>query len=478
MKLKKNVLNVVVILCLILLLGACQKKDSLVDPTNNGTQQTIGTLQPKSIEVLCNEYFTKNTNVVDNSKILIRITNEFMGINKNCKEFKGKQTCKLQPIYAHGIDGIAYYEIWFTENGITPQGWMLVSVTDKDLPLVNFSQDGLPYSYQVMMDAKKKQVPFNEKNKIYRFGVSYFTLESESGERLAEHGKMPNFITAEVDLTGGGSGNSKDNKTDIEENVEFTEGLHYFTIDNYESLKDLYSKHYFTKSRADKALMMRSKVFPEQGHGIAYNNTKDYIYRWVSGDQCYYTQIPPNSGYNNYSCYSGCNNNAWANIFGWWDINQSKSALIPTTSTGETCPIYRNTQPRMDVVDPVQMYLRSKCGTFCVGDQGATPWYNAYKAYKYLTSKGYGYSYWYEWTLITGTNGDIADVLTDCIGNNYRPAQVGANSHYYVGWGYAQWADDTDLTWAYCYPAWSLNHDDDVWIQWSDMNSAVKLFVY
>ncbi len=478
MKLKKNIRNVMVISLLILLFVTCKKQDTMVDHSTNGTQQVVMSLESKSIEVLCNEYFSKNPAVVNNSKILIGITNEFMGINRNTNEFKGKQTCKIQPIYAHGIDGVAYYEIWFTEDNKTPKGWMLVSVTEKDLPLVNFSQNGLPYSYQVMLDANEKQIPINAKNKIYRFGVSYFTLEAEDGSRLAEHGKMPGYIPANVSLSGEGSGDSKNGPSNIEDNTNLIEGVHYFSIESYESLKDLYSRYYYNQNRADFAKTMKTKVFPDQGHGVAYTNTKDYIYRWVSGQHGYYTQIPAHSGYNTTDCYSGCNNNAWLNIFGWWDLNMSKSNLIPTTSTGETCPLYRNTQPRMDVLDPAQMSLRSLCGTFCSSGGGATLWSNAYKGYKYAQNKGYGYSYSYQWCLWSGCSSNLANILTDCIGNNYRPAQIGANSHFYVGYGYAQWADDTDLTWAYCYPGWSTNESDDVWISWNDMYSAVRLFVY
>jgi hypothetical protein len=475
MKIKTIAQMAIVFALFTLLFLGCQKQDTKVESTTNAV---VASIDLKSIEVLCNEYFSQHPNVINNSKTLISVTNEFLGINRNCKEFKGKQTCKIQPIYAHGIDGVAYYEIWFTENNSTPKGWILVSVTDKDYPLVNFSNNGLPYSYQVMQDAAKKNVPINEKNKIYRFGVSYFTLEGENGERLAEHGKMPQFIHGNVPLSASGSGDSRNGNKNIGENVELIEGVHYFTIDNYESLKNLYSQYYFNQNKAEFAEKMRMQIFPKQGHGVAYNSSKDYIYRWVSGQHGYYTQIPAHSGYNTTDCYSGCNNNAWLNIFGWWDLNMSKSNLIPTTSTGETCPLYRDTQPRMDVLDPAQMSLRSLCGTFCSSGEGATLWSDAYKGYKYVVNKGYGYSYNYQWCLWSGCSSNLADILTDCIGNNYRPAQVGANSHFYVGYGYAQWADNTDWTWAYCYPGWSTDESDDVWISWNDMYSAVKLFVY
>jgi hypothetical protein len=155
----------------------------------------------------------------------------------------------------------------------------------------------------------------------------------------------------------------------------------------------------------------------------------------------------------------------------------SKVNLIPTTSTGEGCPTLRNTTARMNSVDPVQMYIRSLVGTYCSGGSGATPLSNQWLAYKYPSVKGYGWSYWYQWNSSAGGNVNLANIVTDCIANNYKPVHIGSNSHAWVGYGWAQWSDNTDWTWAYCYPGWQENHNDDVWISWHDFNASTEVFV-
>lgn len=165
-------------------------------------------------------------------------------------------------------------------------------------------------------------------------------------------------------------------------------------------------------------------------------------------------------------------------MFGWWDINQGKTNLIATTSTGEGCPTTRNNMQRRDVVDPVQMWFRGHCDTYCSSGGGWTKWSKAWKGYEWADNEGYGWSYWYQWCNNPGCDVDLADILVDCIGNNLRPAHIGANSHFYVGTGFAQWSTNTDWTWVYCYPGWSTNHNDDIWIYWRDLNASTKVFVY
>lgn len=124
------------------------------------------------------------------------------------------------------------------------------------------------------------------------------------------------------------------------------------------------------------------------------------------------------------------------------------------------------------------MWLRNVSGTYCGDGTGWTHWADAYKGYQYAGNKGYGYDTSWQWCIITGCNIKLADLVTDGIANNYTPVHVGANSHFYVGWGWAQYDTDTDLTWVYSYPGWQENHNDDVWIWWHDLNTSTRHLVY
>ncbi|PSR52714.1 hypothetical protein AHMF7605_03820 [Adhaeribacter arboris] len=462
------------------LTSSCQKEEEITKnpPATKADESTLLGGKATTIEALCEAYFKAHQEEAPNAEKIISVTKEFFTINHQTKEFKNKKPCRIQPIYAYGIDGVAYYEIWFTENNKTPLGWILISATDKDYPLVNFSQ-GLPYSSRMLTET-------NQDNKIYRFGVSYYAME-KNGQKVADYGKMPAFIAnADRELEGSNSGDSKNpDKNARKSSVEAKEGVDYTAVTGYESLKQVYAKNYYSSKRSIAAQEMKRRLFPTNGHGEAVKKqganlrtAGEYYYRWVPGYSAYYTQIDPGYRYNYFPCWSGCSNNAWTNIYGWWDANRSKSTLIPTTSTGEASPLYRNTYARQDAIDPIQMYIRAISGTYCGDGTGWTLFSDVYKGVYYAPAKGYGYNFSAWWCNSPGCNVNLANIVTEGIANNYTPVHIGANSHAYVGLGWAQWSDNTDWTWVYCYPGWREDNLDNVWIGWRDLNSATRLDIY
>lgn len=459
---------------------SCNKEQDFTKapPVTNPDKGALLEKKSTTIEALAEQYFKTHQAEAAHAAKVISVTNEFLAINKLSDEFKNKYPARIQPIYAYGIDGVAYYEVWFTEDSKTPKGWILISATDKDYPLVNFSY-GTPYSSRMLNKS-------NQNSKVYRFGVSYYTME-ENGMKVAEYGKMPTYIgNSSVELEGSGIEDTKNPSRNARKGAtEATAGVAYLQVDGYESLKELYAKHYYSAKRGAVAQEMSRRLFPAKGHGEAVkangSNLRTagyYQYRWVPGTKTYYTQIPAYTSYNNYPCWSGCNNNAWTGIYGWWDANKAKAALIPTTSLGEPSPLYRNTAARRNSVDPVQMYIRSISGTYCGSGTGWTYWYNVHKGVFYAGAKGYGYNYRYQWCNSAGCNVALANIVTEGIANNYTPVYVGANAHAYIGFGWAQWTDNTDWTLAYCYPGWNENDSDNVWIWWRDMNAATRLYIY
>jgi hypothetical protein len=462
-------LKLIALLCIIVgAIISCKKYNDGPDNSTTNDEVALSGDNPKSIEALSDEYFAAHADEKANAEKVVAVTNQFIANNQSAKEFSSRKPVRIQPIYSYGIDGVAYYEVWFTEDGRTVKGWILISATDKDYPLVNFSQ-GIPYSSRIIKEG-------DQNAKIFRFGVSYYTKE-ENGQKVAEYGRMPKYVVnSSIEKGGSGKGDSKDADTGLKaEDVEAVEGVDYFNVSDYESLKSLHAQYYYSEKRSSMANNMKARLFASDSKAKV---TGYYNYRWVSGPRAYYTQIPANSGYNPYACWSGCNNNAWTNLYGWWDKNMGKASLIPTTSTGETSPLYRNTTARRNSVDPVQMYIRGVSGTYCGSGTGWTLWSNTWKGYQYAPYKGYGYSYQYRWCNSAGCHVDLANIATDGIANNYRPVYIGANSHAYLGYGWAQWSDNTDWTLVYCYPGWSENDNDDVWIWWHDFNASVKMFVY
>jgi hypothetical protein len=449
---------------------SCKKKDGKFDPNDTKTDIVVFNGEGKSIGDLIAAYKKEFSDAACDSSRLARILEKFLKIVANNDRFTGKSPSHIQPIYAHGIDGVAYYEVWFSTDQKTLQGWALISATEKDYPLVNYS-NGIPYSSRIVSGNNKDE-------KVYRFGASYYTLE-KNGAKTAEYGQAPKYIVnPESGKTASGDGDSKDpNSSSDDESIEQVEGVDYFSVSDYEALKTLFAKYYYNNDRTNTAKKMEAEIF--SSNGSRSGRTADaYQYRYTGGAQPYYTQIPANSGFNPYACWSGCHNNAWANIYGWWDRNQAKGALIPTTSTGEASPLYRNTAARRNSIDPVQMYIRSVSGTYCGDGTGWTPLANLHLGYKYASYKGYGYSYQYQWCSSTGCNVNLANILTDGVANNYKPVYIAASSHAWFAYGWSQWDTNTDWTWAYCYPGWNENNNDDIWIYWHDFNGSVKMFVY
>lgn len=457
----KKIIFPIVLVLLLSVFNACQKE--VINPTiqNEVTVKFEG-LNGQPIDLLSKAYFDTHTDQVQHQDKLETTTHAFLASLGNNEHFENKLPCHIQPIYAYGIEGVAYYEIWFTEDNKTVEGWVLVSATDKDYPIVNFSQ-GIPYSSRM-----KDQ--FNSSTKVYRFGVSYYALE-ENGQKINDYGLIPQVLAnGNSDRSDSGEGDSS-NEVTIDQ-TEPVEGEDYFTIENYDDLKQKFAATYFTVERANSAEQMTRSMAEEA------TDRSSYSYRWVSGSRCYFTQIQANTSVNGNNCWSGCNNNAWTNVYGWWDFNKGKSRLIPTSTAGVSSPRFRILATDQAVVDPVQMYLFDKCDTYCNNGGGWTYWKKMHNGRLYAGSKNYGYYYKYQWCNSSGCNVKLANITTEAIANNGELLVIGANAHMYVGYGWAQNPTNTQATWAYCYPGWSTNNSDDVWIWWKDFNATTRIKVY
>jgi hypothetical protein len=113
--------------CMLLFIAAiifsCNKDEDLKEdpPQQQANETTVLGGKATTIEALCDQYFQTHKEEAAHAEKIISVTNEFFAINKQTEEFKNKKPVRLQPIYAYGIDGVAYYEVWFTEDNRTPK---------------------------------------------------------------------------------------------------------------------------------------------------------------------------------------------------------------------------------------------------------------------------------------------------------------------------------------------------------------------
>ncbi len=101
-----------------------------------------------------------------------------------------------------------------------------------------------------------------------------------------------------------------------------------------------------------------------------------------------------------------------------------------------TAPQYNN-----DAVRDCIWYVVDRVGTYCVGSSGATNPWNMYKGYKWAQHRGSGWSYQYKWTspCFGWTWDGPRDLAIDTIKNDHRPVIIGtgcASAHYPVAYRY------------------------------------------
>lgn len=471
---KSKLFNFILASCLVI--SSCVKKQQEKTPQLKGNETTVDlATQALPIELLVSAYRNQHLDPgLDSSKI-VSTFKWFLEVHDAKGKFAGIKPCRIQPIYAYGIDGVAYYEIWFKDSAGAFKGWVMLSASDNDYPMVNYGY-GEPHSSSVLKGD-------SEKGKVYRFGVNYFVLDV-NGAKIAEYGEMPSYIiNRKSDKSGSlyyDSRNAQNSNIGAEQQP--VEGKDYFLIQDYEALKTLFPKYYYDEGRQTDAIAMRKEVNMKASSRKALQNQKTAeVFNEVNivGDFGHYTQMMANESPNNTNCFSGCNNNAWANIFLWWDLNAGKSNLIPTTSTGNPSPINRATAENRAVVDPIQMYCNSVCGTYCNSGTGYTYYWNSHRGSQYAGTRGYGYTYGANWCLLWGgCSASIANNITDGVANNGKPVLVGTYSHMLVACGWKQEIGNTQNTWALCDPGYRDDNAQKDWIYWKDLYYSCKFFVY
>lgn len=97
----------------------------------------------------------------------------------------------LQPIYDFDGRTVVYYEVKFTSQLLPHNGYAIISATEDDLPVVEFSEKGETYFERFNSLLKK---PF----RMVWFGPVFMAAESIDGKLLASIGEMPGIIPNEA----------------------------------------------------------------------------------------------------------------------------------------------------------------------------------------------------------------------------------------------------------------------------------------
>jgi hypothetical protein len=116
--------HLVFLLSMTFMVVSCDKKDETADTElNPKTEQKTFQGEPQSIAALISAYQQAHRNERLDSFRVATVFNKFVDMMGTNKSFEGKKPCHIQPIYAYGVTGVAYHEIWFAKPDKTVEGF-------------------------------------------------------------------------------------------------------------------------------------------------------------------------------------------------------------------------------------------------------------------------------------------------------------------------------------------------------------------
>ncbi len=422
----------------------------------------------KSLRETCDKFFKAN-NLPDCSSEIIQYTELFLNVVPTPEKFKRKTVMRIVPLYIPGDPEPAYYEVWFTRDGKTPKGWVTVGITDQEVPVSSYSPDGKPHTQDMI-----QKIDGHDSYKIVRYSPGYYATEDSQGSLLVEYGTMPRTIPKIgkhiVQFVGGESGEQIVD-TGVSSRTP-REDIHFTRVTDYTELRK-------NMPRALAYLQHRSAIKQIRAGFTSTTITKSMTEGLITstiidGTRTYHAQIPTNSGWNprQYGA-SGCNNNAWLNIYCWWSLNKGKRDIIPRLCAG-TCPVNRETQRARDIVDPIQIWLGLRCGT---DPWGNTEFWDAYQGMYWIDFRGYTRQDSHDHSWPEPGNGEIHAILEDYLWKEHPlPVHVGYGKHFAVGIGMNKLHIAEPLRSLYAmvrvYPGFALNDSGDEYMWWGHINSV------
>ena len=99
---KKRLHFILSLFCIGAFIAGCNKDALIKTDTQTADATVVIGETARPIEEICDAYFKANTLESKNAEKIISVTNEFMAINKNTKEFGNKKPTRIQPICIRG----------------------------------------------------------------------------------------------------------------------------------------------------------------------------------------------------------------------------------------------------------------------------------------------------------------------------------------------------------------------------------------
>jgi hypothetical protein len=380
----------------------------------------------------------------------------------------------------------------------TPRGYILVSLTKDDFPIVEYSTEGRSRTECLRKRAKTSAV------QIVKYDDEAYAAEDSKGQLLAYHGPPPVYYPDDIleccDQVFEGEGDPQGEKNP--EPPPF-QGEPYKSYDafkeDYQKSKRFQEAH---KRRREAAaaeweiiegqheevvnliVCQETVIFPDQtvakfelgdasfvtykiqNQGVLVHATKPGVTTLhvefvipggfesadgflVASEAALSPDAP--TGWSSWQYWNTddmwaqrCYEQEWGGSC-WSGCGATAWALVygwwdrtgrNTILIDGTAPLYNN-----NAVRDCTWYVVDRVGTYCVGSSGATNPWNMYKGYRWAQHRGSGWSYQYKWTspCFGWTWDGPRDLAINTIKDTRRPVIIGtgcSSAHYPVAYRY------------------------------------------
>ncbi|OQW34315.1 MAG: hypothetical protein A4E19_02320 [Nitrospira sp. SG-bin1] len=233
---------------------------------------------------------------------------------KDISDWTHAKAAGFKPVY--DVDGnAAYYEVIINDPQGTNRGYVLISATENDLPIVELSETAKPPFHRLA--AKVGDQNF----KMVYFGPGYMAAEDANGNLLGGIGERPTAIPPEARLHSRG------------------EASNYRSVPPRDPLPSIPRRGIHRKSnRWSYPELKQTFIRPRptaqklESYWIAAKSPNSPCIFDTASANCpnghsYFLQIPKNTPPNSNNHWSGCGATAWMNLLGWHHLNFTSSLL-------------------------------------------------------------------------------------------------------------------------------------------------------